>query len=90
MIHNRRNNTIEPPDQKQEISSASLSAYSMELEDKTFSLYFVDNKIYQYISTDKTILFILDGDKMALKNTFSEYGRFIFVENNKDDIKDTG
>ena len=48
----------------------------------------IPGKIYQYISTDKTILFILDGDKMALKNTFSEYGRFIFVENNKDDIKE--
>ena len=47
----------------------------------------IPGKIYQYVSTDKTILFILDGDKQALQETFSEYNRFIFVENNKEEIK---
>jgi hypothetical protein len=47
----------------------------------------IPGKIYQYISTDKTILFILDGDKSALKNIFSTYNRFIFVNNQKGEIK---
>lgn len=47
----------------------------------------IPGKIYQYVSTDKTILFILDGNKQALQDIFSGYNRFIFVENNKEAIK---
>lgn len=44
----------------------------------------IPGKIYQYVSTDKVILFILDGEKEKLKNMFEEYERFIFVDNDKD------
>lgn len=46
----------------------------------------IPGKIYQYISTDKRILFILDGDVESLRETFEGYNRFIFVENKKADI----
>lgn len=49
----------------------------------------IPGKIYQYVSTNKTILFILDGDSEMLKNIFKSYNRFIFVENQKERIKDT-
>ena len=48
----------------------------------------IPGKIYQYISTDKTILFILDGNNDELKSVFESYNRFIFVENQKDKIKE--
>ena len=48
----------------------------------------IPGKIYQYISTDRTILFILDGDCEHLKSLFEPYQRFIFAENKKDKIKE--
>lgn len=48
----------------------------------------IPGKIYQYVSTDKTILFILDGDCVHLKSVFEPYNRFIFVNNKKDEMED--
>lgn len=47
----------------------------------------IPGKIYQYVSTDKTILFILDGDSRNLKSIFESYNRFIFVENEKEKLE---
>lgn len=49
----------------------------------------IPGKIYQYVSTDKTILFLLDGDKQSLQDVFAKYNRFLFVENRNEAIKDT-
>lgn len=46
----------------------------------------IPGKIYQYVSTDKTILFLLDGEINVLRETFEKYNRFIFVENRKEEI----
>lgn len=69
-----------------------------EIEDKTNVLIFLCNKnggqipgkIYQYSATNKIILFILDGteeEKSILKDYFAKYNRYVFCENNIDDIK---
>ncbi len=60
-----------------------------KVEDSADILVFVANragtqipgKIYQYAGTNKPVLFVLDGDKEALKESFEAYDRFVFVEN---------
>lgn len=67
-------------------------------EEKTNVLVFLCNKnggqipgkIYQYATTDKTVLFILDGtedEKNVIREYFEPYNRFVFCENNVEDIK---
>lgn len=67
------------------------------IEDNTNVLVFLCNrqggqipgKIYQYSATYKTILFILDGtdeEKKVLKEYFKKFNRYVFCENNVDDI----
>ena len=49
----------------------------------------IPGKIYQYAATDKTVLFILDGteeEKKILRDFFEPYHRFVFCENNVEDI----
>lgn len=49
----------------------------------------IPGKIYQYASTNKIILFILDGNKeeqYEIKKYFSQFKRFIFCENTLKDI----
>ena len=68
------------------------------IEEKTSVLVFLCNrsggqipgKIYQYAATNKTILFILDGtaeEKRILKEFFEPFHRFVFCENNQEDIE---
>lgn len=45
----------------------------------------VPGKIYQMLGTNKTILFICDGDE-GCRNLFRQYDRFVFCENTKEDI----
>ena len=70
------------------------------IEDETDVLVFLCNrgggqipgKIYQYSATAKPILFILDGteeEQKNLKEYFSQFHRYYFCSNNKDDIIDT-
>jgi hypothetical protein len=47
----------------------------------------IPGKIYQYSGTNKPILFILDGEKEALLDTFSCYGRYCFADNTKERIE---
>jgi len=50
----------------------------------------IPGKIYEYSSTNKYILFILDGkekSKEKIKKYFSDFNRFIYCENNKSSIK---
>ncbi|TDO94081.1 hypothetical protein DFR79_10446 [Halanaerobium saccharolyticum] len=50
----------------------------------------IPGKIYEYSSTYKNILFILDGEeksKERIKKYFSDFNRFTFCENNKKSIK---
>lgn len=67
-------------------------------EDCTDVLVFVCNlkggqipgKIYQYSASNKYILFILDGtkeEKEIIKKYFEKFNRYIFCENNSEDIK---
>lgn len=67
------------------------------IENQTNVLVFLSNlcggqipgKIYQYSSTNKTILFILDGtddEKAVLKKIFGKYNRYVFCDNNVEDI----
>lgn len=46
----------------------------------------IPGKVYKYAATDKTILFILDGEKEKIVDIFGGYNRYIFVDNNIDDI----
>lgn len=46
----------------------------------------IPGKIYQYLGTNKPILFILDGHKQFLVKVFEKYNRVIFCENNEVDI----
>ncbi|MFJ7974813.1 hypothetical protein ACIQZI_03735 [Peribacillus sp. NPDC096379] len=46
----------------------------------------IPGKIYQYSGTNKLILFILDGPKEILLKTFNKYNRYIFADNNKNEI----
>ncbi|CAH0346463.1 hypothetical protein [Bacillus sp. CECT 9360] len=46
----------------------------------------IPGKIYQYSGTNKLILFILDGQKEILLKTFTKYNRFVFTDNNNDEI----
>lgn len=68
------------------------------IEDSTNVLVFLCNrkggqipgKIYQYSATDKIVLFILDGtdeEKDTLYKYFSQFNRYVFCENNVEDIK---
>lgn len=67
------------------------------IEDSTNVLIFLCNrkggqipgKIYQYSATDKTILFILDGtgeEQKVLKEFFGKFNRYVFCQNNAEDI----
>ena len=67
------------------------------IEDRAGILVFLCNraggqipgKIYQYSATDKVILFILDGtkeEKQVLKEYFAAFNRYIFCENDEEDI----
>lgn len=49
----------------------------------------IPGKIYQYSGTNKAVLFILDGEKEVLLNTFKKYNRYIFVENHVSAILDS-
>lgn len=46
----------------------------------------IPGKIYQYLGTDKYILFILDGEEEKIKAVFEPYERFVFCRNNEKDI----
>lgn len=46
----------------------------------------IPGKIYQFMSTDKVILFIMDGEAERLREIFEPFNRFIFVQNEKDRI----
>lgn len=46
----------------------------------------IPGKLYQYMGTNKPILFILDGSTSSLKEFFGPYNRFIFCENSPNDI----
>ncbi|MBM7551661.1 hypothetical protein [Thalassobacillus pellis] len=46
----------------------------------------IPGKIYQYMGTNKPILFILDGDKETLKETFNSFNRVLFCYNSESDI----
>ena len=70
------------------------------IEDRTGVLVFLCNckggqipgKIYQYAATRKTILFILDGKKEKkhiLREFFEPYRRFVFCNNDQEDIERT-
>lgn len=48
----------------------------------------IPGKIYQYVSTNRPILFILDGDKEHLREIFQKYNRFIFVDNDEKSISE--
>ena len=67
------------------------------IEDSTNVLIFLCNrkggqipgKIYQYSATDKTVLFILDGtgeEQKVLKEFFGKFHRYVFCQNNAQDI----
>ena len=69
-----------------------------EYERKTQTLVFLCNKkggqipgkIFQYSAQNKPILFILDGtaeEIEAIGAYFSGFGRYVFTENNKEDIR---
>lgn len=50
----------------------------------------IPGKIYHASATNRAILILLDGDcKNEIKSYFSEYDRFVFCENKKDDIVKT-
>lgn len=73
------------------------ASFVRELEDNSDILIHLSNlsgtqipgKIFQYAATNKTILFILDGDSTSLTEMFGKYNRFIFTNNDKDSIKNT-
>jgi len=46
----------------------------------------IPGKIYHYSSTNKPILFILDGDKEGLLGQFEKYDRYKFCNNDSTDI----
>ena len=49
----------------------------------------IPGKIYQYSSTEKTILFILDGteeEKAEICRYFGQYHRYVFCENTEEDV----
>ncbi|MDI6452379.1 hypothetical protein [Peloplasma aerotolerans] len=49
----------------------------------------IPGKIYQYIGTNKPVLFILDGQVDKLSEIFLEYNRFVFCLNSIDSIFET-
>lgn len=52
----------------------------------------IPGKVYQYSASNKLVLFIIDGsekEKKKLKDLFGKLNRFIFCENNVDDIINT-
>lgn len=48
----------------------------------------IPGKIYQYSGTNKIILFILDGDISSIRNTFENYERYVFSDNNSKNIEE--
>lgn len=46
----------------------------------------IPGKVYKYAATNKTILFILDGDSDKIVDIFGKYNRYVFVENNTEAI----
>lgn len=46
----------------------------------------IPGKIYQYMGTNKPILFILDGPKELFVNIFKPFNRVMFCDNNEEDI----
>lgn len=46
----------------------------------------IPSKIYQYMGTNKPILFILDGPKELLVKVFDPFNRVMFCNNNEEDI----
>ncbi len=46
----------------------------------------IPSKVYYYASTDKPILVILDGDTLPLRRFLESVNRFVFCENNPEDI----
>lgn len=49
----------------------------------------IPGKIYQYMGTNKPILFILDGRCSQLRDHFSKFNRVYFCANEANEIKDT-
>lgn len=47
----------------------------------------IPGKIYQYLGTNKPILFILDGNSSAIIDIFEKYNRFVFTYNEKSKIE---
>ena len=85
------------PTETTEIQARVTPAELKEFEDRTNVLVFISNlgggqipgKIYQYSGTDKWILFVLDGnenEKKVLTEYFGQFNRYVFCDNNKDDI----
>jgi hypothetical protein len=48
----------------------------------------IPGKLYQYMGTNKPILFILDGDKESLKKIFQPFNRFYFCDNDSKSIRE--
>ena len=46
----------------------------------------IPGKIYQYMGTNKPILFVLDGPKELLVKVFEPFNRVMFCNNNEEDI----
>ncbi|WP_042683487.1 hypothetical protein [Anaerosalibacter massiliensis] len=46
----------------------------------------IPGKIYQYMGTNKPILFVLDGPKECFLKVFEPFNRVMFCENKKEDI----
>lgn len=46
----------------------------------------IPGKIYYYAATNKPILVILDGNKQYLKTYLNQFNRFVFCDNNEEDI----
>lgn len=93
-------NTLFKPNENISIKERLPLNQLKEYEDITDVLVFVCNlkggqipgKIYQYSSTNRYILFILDGtedEKEILKNYFSKFNRYVFCNNDIEDITRT-
>ena len=86
-----------PPTDKIVVSGRVTLDILEKVQDKTTFLVHLSNlkggqipgKIYHYSATSKPILFILDGtdkEKALLRDYFSKFGRYVFCENNTEDI----
>ncbi|PIC63991.1 hypothetical protein CSV79_08710 [Sporosarcina sp. P13] len=91
-----RGNSDKPLTKKTDIDiSGRISIKELnELEKKTDVFIHLCNtngtqipaKVYYYSGTKKPILFILDGESKKIKSFFEKYKRFVFCENNREDI----